>query len=424
MKRIIMALALIAALLSSGSVWATEPYRDPNAALRYLMAMGFMPTITDDEGHKLSEVNSLETYAEIPLNLKTAAGEATSFRIKKLLADAAKCRECNFIPDSTCKPEDIVPPYKLMRKFARLLNAGAWKAIHEGRHEEGAGLLVDIFKFGDGIENNGPLISYMFGHAIREIAVNSMKNLVAGDFKPDARKIVTDYLKSLPRPAFPVKEGIKIEKTLGENVLLTLVKEPKDMVEMIKTVEGSYGDPQTPPPASSCNANQRVLMGALEMAMMDGKVFSEDQDYKSIEEKLVKDQYLKAGFACPSKGEYKIVISDKDIKVSCSCGADPNVPLPAVENQTPAPTDQKLLARAEEYLSSGNFDKDRKEYFELHDKILAVDDSQKDVLQKIDAITADYSKSENWLIKGFAVNFHKCFEKQVKLQEAIDNMIK
>lgn len=423
MNRIILVLVAIAVLFTSSSLSAAgEASRDQNAALRYLTAIGFMPNFTDDENTLLSEVNSIETFAALPANLQSVAGEALDFRIKKLLENAARCPDCNFMPDNSYDPTDITPPFKTLRKFSRFLNAGAWKAIRNGAHEDGATLLVAIFRFGDGVENYGLLISSMIGHAIMEVAVNSMKNFVAGDFRPEAKKIVTDYLKSLPRPAFSVKEGIAFEKTFGEKYLLSLENDPNGLIEIFKQAKGTSGSGAKPAAAPSCVTNQRVIMGAIEMAMMDSIDLKTFADFNAIQEKLLQDKYIKSAFACPQKGHYKVEFTkNQDFKVSCSCGADTNAPL-AVEEKVQPVDDSELTAQTLEYMSSGKFTKDRKEFFEYQDKILAVDELQKNVLQTITAIEEEYKKRDNLLISSFAPSFLKCFEKQLKLQEAIDNL--
>ena len=421
MNKIIMTLVALF-VVSSVVLTAQEPPRDPNAAMRYLMAMGFMPNISDDDGMKIGEVNSLETYEELPLNLKTAVGEASSFRIKKLLEAAAACTQCNFMPDNTFNPEDIAPPFKAIRKFARFLNAGAWKAIKDGRHEDGARMLVSVFRFGDDMENHGPLISYMLGLGIRNIAMGSMQNLVAGDFKAEAKKIVIDYLKSLPRPALPIKEAIAYERKFSEKLLATLESD-EGMVELLKQLE-PQPQTDTTKEASSCNANQRVIMGAIEMASMDGITFEKFPDFKAIEEKLLTDKYIRKGFECPNKGQYKVEFSDKDFVVSCSCGANPNAAPPIEETKPAVPADPVLLAKAQEYKKSGKFEKDRAEFLEYHDKILAIDDMQPDAMQKITTLHNDYTNRKNLLIDGIAADFTKCFDKQFKLQAEIDNLTK
>ncbi|MBU1106715.1 MAG: hypothetical protein KKB51_08630, partial [Candidatus Riflebacteria bacterium] len=362
MKRILLILVTIAVLVSYPVSAAKDPYRDPNAALRYLLAIGYMPSISDDESTTLSEVTDIESLKRIPKELSGKLDEAHSSRFKILLAFAANCTECNFMPDSTFKPEDYIPPYRNLRKFARYLNAGAWKTIFHGNHEDGATLLVATFRFGDDSENYGPLIGYMVGLAIREIAFKSMQNFMTGDFRPAAKKIITDYLKSLPQIAFNAQEGLDWEKKFGEKILQTLYKDDEGLVELWRNLNNESDTAVGNQQPSACVPNQRVLMGALEMATMDGIKIAEYKDFASILEKLVQDKYLYKALVCPDKGKYKVdFVSENDFVVSCSCGADPEAPVAIKDKAAAKEIDPKLLEKARNYKISGKFDKERNE---------------------------------------------------------------
>lgn len=423
MKTIISLLIPMVLLIFPFMVSAQEqPYKDPNAAIRYLMAIGFMPALTGEDEKAIAEVVDIETFNRLSPSLKGKAGEATSFRIKKLLQDAAKCTECNFMPDQKFDPQDIVPPYRKMRTFARFLTTGAWKAIQGGQHVEGAELLVSVFRFGDDFENYGPMISYMIGHAIRNIAVQSMKNLISLDCKPEAKKIIIDYLKSLPKPAFPLTEAMAWEKKFSGRMFEILGKDAKSLVELLKQTEDSSTESQKSS-SSSCVANQRVLMGAMEMLLMDKVDLGNSADSATIIAKLVKDQYLKISPECPLKGNYQVELSGNDVKVSCSCGADPNSSTPVEKKPEPS-EDPELLARATEYHSSGKFSRDMSEYFELYEKMMALNTQQKDGFEKVKALQDDYFARKNILIDHAFPNFHKAVQLQLKLQEDIESLLK
>ncbi len=422
MSQFIIVLTAVLMCSISISVSAAEKiFNDPNAAMRYLMAIGFMPTITDDEGKALADVTDAKTFQALPAALKSKVGEAMGFRIKKLLEYAKNCPDCNFMPDSSYNAEDIVPPYKTLRKFARFLNAGAWKAFISGQQKEAATLWVAVFRFGDDVENYGPMISYMIGHAIREIAVKSMKNALAGECKPEAKTIMVDYLKALPRPAFSLKEGLTFEKTFGDKMLEILNADPKSLVELLPADDTAMTTVKKT--GAGCNANQRVLMGALEMAMMDGIAFEKGADNTAILARLVKDKYLKNAPECPEKGKYSTdLISEKEYKVSCSCGSTFEAPR-NVEYEVQVKDPAKLEAKALEYHSSGKYAKDRKEIAEYYDKMMAMDALQPDGLKIIADLQADYEKRGNLLIPN-AIDFHKAFGKQLQLQQEIDSIIK
>lgn len=407
-----------------------EIFKDDNAALRYLMAMGFMPTFSLEDTGKLRDINSLESYDNIPKKIRDKLDEATSNRTLSLLEFAANCKDCNFMPDQSYKPEDYVPPYRTLRAFARYLNAGAWKAIKAGEHEKGAKVLTALFRFGDDAENYGPLISYMIGFAIREIALDSMKNFIAGDFKPEAKEIVRNYLKSLTKPAFKVKSAIYWEKEFSASLLKTL-DSLEGAIEIFKQIDTDESEPaETDPqnPVSQCNANQRVLMGALEMAAMDGIKFAENADFASIQQQLLQENYLRVPLVCPRKGEYKVKFFSEDeyTEVSCTCGADPEKPVPATEKaeKSSSEKESKIAAKARQYRDSGRFETDRKELLEYYDKILSFNQFQENALDKLEKIQAEYESKNNVLITLSAANFKSVFEKQFKLQKSIDDLIK
>lgn len=422
-------------ILAAGKI--TEPvpeeriFKDDNAALRYMMVIGFMPELSREDADQLRDINSLESFEKIPKKVRNKLHEAHSYRTMNLLEFAAKCKDCNFMPDQSYKPEDYVPPYRTLRTLARYLNAGAWHQAKLGDHEKAAKLFVAVFRFGDDAENYGPLISYMIGHSIREIALESMKTFLGGEFKPEAKRIVLDYLKSLPKPAFRVKEGLVWERKFTENILKTLDTN-EGMIEILKNVENLSDEIQTTTlsnPEKACCANQRVLMGALEMAAMDGLKFPENASFDQILAKLVKEKYLRNPVECPRKGEYKIKFHENDdyTEVSCSCGADPEKPI-TQEKAEPKPDDaaknSKIAAKAEEYRNSGKFASDQKEILEYYDKMINLDQFGEGAPAEIQRIQDEYEGKDNILIKTIGVSFTKVYEKQLKLQEEIESLIK
>ncbi|MFZ5951365.1 MAG: hypothetical protein ACOYXC_11715 [Candidatus Rifleibacteriota bacterium] len=421
MKRLFVVLTVLLVMTTFSKAMAeVEIMRDPNAALRYLMIMGFMPDLTKEDEDALRDIDSLESYEKMSDRTKGKLSEATSQRTRMLLKYAADCPDCNFMPDQNFKPEDYVPPYRTLRRFSRYLNAGAWSLVKKGDHKGAAELLVSVFRFGDHVENYGPLISVMIGHAIREYALASMKNFLAADYPAEAKSIITDYIKSLPKPAFNMREGLIWERKFMENLLKTLTT-PEGVIEIMKVATDNVAPVKTS--ISSCNANQRVLMGAMEMALMDGIKF-DGMDFDAIQKKLVNDKYLLKPLECADKGTYKVDFkSADDWKVSCSCGADPDAP-PKEEPKPAKEEDPDLLAKAKEYQESGKFDKDKKEFYEYFDKILALDIFDKELIQKAKVLQEDYESRDNLLIKTSAPNFGMYFEKQVNMQNEIEKLIK
>lgn len=424
MFRNIMLITAVMLLSLSVAAFAEfpEPYRDPNAALRYLMAMGRMPQLTEDEVKLLTDISSAEAFSALPDSLKRKVAEAGFQNIFNQLKAAAACTECSFVPDSKFEPQDLIPPYRALRTFARYVNAGAWQVISGGDHEKGAQLLVYVFKFGADSEKYQPLIGYMLGVGIRYIALNSMKNVLAGNYKVEAKKIITDYLKALPRPAFNARDSLVWERIYFVKTLDMLASSTEGVVELLKSVSD-----ETKPVGEqslSCVPYQRILLGAVEMALMDGLKFEPGKPAAEIIGELVKKQYLKAAPVCPDKGEYKIeFIKEDDFKISCSCGADPEKSVEKKEEVKPA-INPELEAKAKEYLSSGRLAKDVKEIHEYFDKVMACDPLESGLVEKLKTMKNDYEGRDNILIKAILPDFSKVYEKQFSLQEAIDGLIR
>lgn len=227
---ILLTMVLVVGLTNSA---IAEVAKDNNAALRYLLAMGFMPEMTGNSS-ELAHVENIETFKKLSKELQDKVGVVNNYRIKNLLAFAAKCTYCNLAPDfQNLFGEDIVPPYRSLRTFARFLNAGAWKLISERNHLEGAKLIVATFRYGDDIEDHGPLIGYMVGLAIRKIALRSMKNFLAGDFEQETKNYIIDYLKSIPKPAFNPREGLQNELLSFKNMIIDIEKSPSIIAQLM-----------------------------------------------------------------------------------------------------------------------------------------------------------------------------------------------
>jgi hypothetical protein len=263
----------------------------------------------------------------------------------------------------------------------------------------------------------------MLGCSVRKLALTSMETFLSQDYKPEAKKAIISYLKSLPRPAFPLKEGMLWEKLLGERILEILSKDPKHLVEFLPLEDEPemMGSKQK---ISECCANQRVIEGALEMAGMDGIKFEKNSKFSEIQKKLLADKYILKGFECPDKGQYKVdFTSDSDFIVSCSCGANPDAPKSEIQKTTRL-ENPKLVAKAIEYHSSGKFDKDKKECNEYIEKAMAIDPLSSDSLATMKKLVADYESRGNYIIDNGIGDFLRAFEQQIELQKKIDDLIK
>ena len=341
MKTTTVLLTMIIALLFSAPVAFGQRVPaevDQNAAVRYLMAMGWF---SPPDSHIMTELAGIEHLEDVkklsPEALKyLKTGKANDFgvigNVIELMKAGAKCSTCVFNPDKKYLPTDFIPPYRRLREMARTLRAiGALQAL-DGKHQEALDLFKTIYRFGQHMGLEGPLISGMIGVAFQKMALGAMTDLRAMN---PAETIIVDmksFLKAAPRPPMNVPLLIQAEKNFFENgskwarenpegfgTDFKLVKTATGTTIAIATDEPGKSSPQTPSSPKTCSANQRVLMGALEMLGMDyGNPLpaSISADLKGT---LVKLQYLKKFPECYEKGEYSIDLSGKgDPIVSCS----------------------------------------------------------------------------------------------------------
>lgn len=325
-------------LIGIGLSASAEPYilRDDNAAIRYLLAMGHMPQMTREEHKQLRDVNCLESFSNIPDEIVNKLERATSQPILSLLEFAAKAKDCNFMPDQSFNPTDYVAPYRLIRNFAVYLNAAGWKAAADGNYKRAAGLFVSVFRFGDDASKYGPLLGHMIGVSNRTTALKSMINFMSGPFSIGAKSIITDFLSSLPDPAFDAKKAFEWEKFFLEQIL-----------QSIDSHEAAY----------------EMFQGIY------GESFNNDEE------------------------------SVKDVN-------------------------KELKDRAKEYYKSGKFAADRQEMLQYYEKMLSLDLSKDNALEKIAKIQSDYESGENKLIREIAIDFNRFYSYQFALQEKIAKLLK
>lgn len=74
--------------------------------------------------------------------------------------------------------------------------------------------------------------------------------------------------------------------------------------------------------ANVCSANQRVLLGSLELANEENEDFSSLNSSEEIMRRLIESKYLNKMPVCPFGGKYHIESDGtKEFSIKCSCGA-------------------------------------------------------------------------------------------------------
>ncbi|MBU1108082.1 MAG: hypothetical protein KKB51_15530 [Candidatus Riflebacteria bacterium] len=426
MKKIITVMFLV---LSFASQVVAEPAKfiDNNAALRYLMAIGFMPQLSENTAYKLADVDSLESLKnlkpEIRKELSTSTAVNSMVTISRLLDLAAECTESTFVVDQNYDEESIVPPYRSLRQFARFMNARAWIDAEKGDYAAAARKFVHIFRLGANLGREGIAISGMVGIGIQRIAVESINNMLELSQDREIKKMLHDYFSALPKPLIASGLFIDGEKLYITNTLAKADKKPEVLGDLV-TFKDSSAEPAQRQIASNsaCVANQRVLMGAVEMYLMDYDDVLTKLDTATILTKLVEEKYLLKAPVCPNKGKYIISFQDKEeFDVSCSCGMSPDMP---VEAQSVEATSSAVMEKASAYVKSDAYAKDKKELFAIFDEILTIDAYSADSDEKASKLAERIEKSPNPLIEAVVINPKSFYKSLRENQQRIDDLVK
>lgn len=415
-----LALMLIAAPLSA------RPGNDPNAAVRYLNAIGHLPAVSNEFLDRFSTVEKLEEMEKLSSETVSFLHDEKLKSSMKLLQRGAACPQCNFTPDDRQHFEDFIPPYRRIRQLARVGRAYAWMQEKSGDANGAFDTLTSIFMMGQHLEENGLLISTMLGVAIRKIAVNALIDFRARHPEDVWKTRLAEFFKRIPNPAVNLKASVEYERTGLENTLRDAKKHPEKLRDLSMEIDLPISANATALPDSfkACYANQRVLRGALEMLIMDYKQPLPATITNDLLTNLVKLQYLKALVSCPESGKYDLTGLDTDSPLSsCSVHGNPDTPSDAADSN-----EKKRKAAAVEYLTklvaTPDYDREIDECMKMYDELLAIDPKAADFATKCDDIQSRISSSKNIFIQNGMPNLKKTHQTVLELQEKIEQLLK
>ncbi len=432
MKRIMISILLV---MMFASQLMAEPatFVDNNAALRYLMAIGFMPKLSDKTADRLMDLNSLEALKELKPEARKELTSDNGFMltILRLLDLAADCTQSTFIVDQDYDYNSIIPPYRTIRLFARFVNARGWLDAEKGDHVAAAKKFVHVFRLGVNLGNDGPVINSMVGVGIQRMAVESINNLLKLNNNAEVKKILNDYFADLKKPVFDNKVYINNEKRFIDNSLVKAEKTPEIFAHMdIFTDESTKPLPVQSSPDKACAANQRVLLGAIEMYLMDHEDAAEVKDSQEFIKILVDQQYLKSAPVCGNKGQYNISPSEEEgyYDVSCSCGVSPDTVSTQAQEAKEPEFSPEVIKKVNDYLKSDAYVSDKKELAEIFAEMLQIDPYTPEGDAKAGKLAERIENNTSKLVKNLVLNprsFYKSLrENQQRIDELVDTLKK
>jgi hypothetical protein len=429
MGKIIVSLLMV---LMFASLGAAQPAKfvDDNAALRYLMAMGYMPQISSKTADKLAEIRDLDSFKKLTKDNLKELNSASGFlhTVTRLLDLAADCSKCTFIVDKKLDFDTIVPPYRSVRLFARYINAQGWQNAENGAYAEAARKFCHVFRLGLNVSRDGFAINGSFGIAIQKMAVESINNLLALNSEEKVKKILADCFTNLPKPLVDSRVHIDYERLFIANSLIRAEKEPAMFghMELFKD-DSQKSEPKIVAPDKACAANQRVLMGALEMYFMDNEFAPLASDSETVIKMLVDQQYLKAAPVCPNKGKYifTLVEGEEYYDVSCSCGVDPDQ-LSASTDETEKKEPEfspEVMKKIDAYIKSEAYVEDKKEINAIFDEMLKIDPYTAAGDEAAGKLAERIEKNKSALVQYLMMNPQSFYKTLRENQQRVDDLV-
>lgn len=217
-------------LLMVPGLKAAQPAADENSALRYLLAICYMPEFTKDDLLSMADVNDIESFKQLSPKLKKKLPGRFE-EIDSFLENAVSCRYATFLPGSYSW-NSTLPPYRTFRGFARYLLAVAWKAISEGDFAKGTGLIIHTMRLAQNIAAEGPVLSAMIAVAITDDALDSLENLLKLNPAPEIKETLKNYFFKLPAPYVNFARNLEYEKSYWTSFLKSAEESPEILVKL------------------------------------------------------------------------------------------------------------------------------------------------------------------------------------------------
>lgn len=127
------------------------------------------------------------------------------------------------IMDPSYDPEKVDFSYEIVglrssRQMATLQLLKAEQINKQGNSEEAFDEALKVVKFGDQMEKTGPVISYLVGVAIKNMAVDSMTNIVeTGNLTPTYKQRKITEIEGYKESSDGLVSGLKDEYAFGKN---------------------------------------------------------------------------------------------------------------------------------------------------------------------------------------------------------------
>ncbi len=400
---------------------ATSAPVDPNAAIRYLMALGWLEPATEAINTELSNLETSTGWKNVSQATKEYLNGVKMRNVTRLLSLGAACSECNFFPDRRYEPQDNVPPYKRLREMMRTVRGIGIMHQISGRYEDALQAYSSIYRLGHHLELDGVLVGAIIGISFRKAALACIKDLLAQKVPEPVRQNALAFLKAQRRPAVDLKPLIAVEKKFimkcfemgGDSLEFLAELDIWPDSDPIASQSTALTDPQ-----KSCAANQRVLMGAWEMVTMD---YTDTATITPvIQEFLVKQQYVKSFPTCPEGGTYTLV-QQPNGTWNWHCSRHPT-PDKLEQTASASKLTPERRRKIEAFMASGEFQKLKEAALATYDEAMALCDHPEKLADELIALEERIKK--NAILKTVFPSLKKLYDNGKAVDDALDELLK
>lgn len=396
-----------------------------NAAVGYLMAIGWMTPPSEQVLNQIDRADSLESLKSFTSETWHYFSDSRMPIVLRFLKQGADCDFCRYIYERTYLPDDLVPPYRRLRDLAKIARGAGLKMLKEGNASEAFEIFKAVFRMGEGLEQDETLLSGHISVLIRKEIVKPFEEVITTASDSSVIEMVREYLRSLPKTTTGYKNLLEYERRYIENSLKFMKSHP-ETVDDFQILTPSNSDKNkitlSESPLSKCQANQRVLQGALELLTLDFNPLPASMTPAIIPEYLVHSGYLKEFPVCPQRGRYEVFTSsDGSLSFHCTIHPEPDYKAIQKNLQDQAQAEKEKLRT---FVNTPEFDALCMETLAFMDEAIAMDQNVPDFIAKLDAFTKKVEASPNALVRKMIPSFRKLYQHRLELDESIQNLAK
>lgn len=206
--------------LTTAQVAPELPPGEPNAAVAYEAAFGFLPTIKDtDSTANLDQARAL------------LAGQETGLR---LLREAARIPNCVWPIDWAASPDAITfPHFGPLRNGSRLLALHARVLNADGKHDEAVRVCGDIFQMAEHAKQTPVFIGQLVGYAIQGIGTDALQECLLEDSpSPEVCRELFDQLATVEQDEY-LHRSLLTERAFGTDLFDEIRRGEPAAIEVI-----------------------------------------------------------------------------------------------------------------------------------------------------------------------------------------------